>query len=215
MTGRIGLKICGVTCADDLRACRDAAVDAVGLNFWAGSKRHVTLRDAARLVDDVRRLGDLPLVVGVFVDPAPQELSAVVEAVGIDLVQLHGDGPVTGYTALGRPWIQVIRGPRPLARLAVSQPRPQWVLLDAAVPGYGGQGVQLDWRWAHDAVAALSAHEVWLAGGITTGNAERAIATVGPAGLDVASGAERDGDPRRKDAAKIAALGRICQNASQ
>jgi phosphoribosylanthranilate isomerase len=212
VSGRVGLKICGVTHVDDLRACRDEGADAVGINFWSGSKRHVSLRDAARMLDVVRGEGELPLVVGVFVDPAPGELSEIVEAVGVQIVQLHGDVPGAAYAALGRPWIQVIRGPRPLARLSVSQPRPQWVLLDASVPGYGGQGVQLDWAWAHDAVAALSAHDVWLAGGITPQNAAEATATVGPAGIDVASGAEREGDARRKDPAKIAALRRICHN---
>jgi phosphoribosylanthranilate isomerase len=53
---------------------------------------------------------------------------------------------------------------------------------------------------------------VWLAGGITAANAAAALHAVAPAGLDVASGAERPGDPRRKDPAAIAALASICKN---
>ena len=53
---------------------------------------------------------------------------------------------------------------------------------------------------------------MWLAGGITPSNAAAALAQVRPAGLDVASGAEREGEPRRKDPAKIAALAAICNN---
>ncbi len=213
MNGRVGLKVCGVTNADDLRACRDAGVDAVGINFWTGSKRYAPGPDAARWVEQVRAEGELPTLVGVFVDPVPSYMTAIVDAVGLELVQLHGDSPVSAYAALGQPWVQVIRGPRPLAKVRVSKPTPRWVLLDAAVPGYGGQGVQLDWPWARSAVAALSAHDVWLAGGIGPDNAEDAIVTVGPAGLDVASGVEIERDTRRKDPAKIAALVRICHNA--
>lgn len=212
MTSRPGLKVCGVTNADDLRACRDAGVDAVGINFWSGSKRYVSGPDAARWVGQVRAQGRLPTIVGVFVDPLPSYMGAIVEAVELDLVQLHGDSPTSAYAALGQPWVQVIRGPRPLSKVRVSKPTPRWVLLDAAVPGYGGQGVQLDWKWARSAVAALSAHDVWLAGGIRPDNAAEAITAVRPAGLDVASGAELQGDARRKDPAKIAALVQICHN---
>ena len=84
-----------------------------------------------------------------------------------------------------------------------------FALLDAHVPGYGGQGVTTDWPWAATAVAALAPMPVWLAGGITPDNVAAAIATVRPAGIDVASGAE-DGVPGVKSRAKIAALVQAC-----
>ena len=209
----VALKICGVTNADDLRVCRDAGVGAVGINLWAGSKRHVELADAERMLAEVRREGPVPKIIGIDVDPDPQAL--LVAAVRLDLfaVQLHGDTPPDRYTALGVPWVRVVRGPVDVAPLPAAMPPPVWVLLDAHVDGFGGQGTRVSWTWAAAAVASLSGTDVWLAGGIDPGCAAEAIAQVRPAGLDVASGAEQDGDPRRKDPAKIAALAAICQKA--
>src|SRR5688572_890573 len=85
----VALKLCGVTHAGDLRACRDAGVAAAGLNLWAGSKRHVELADAERMLADVRAEGPVPKIIGVDVDPDPQVL--LVAALRLDLfaVQLH------------------------------------------------------------------------------------------------------------------------------
>ena len=93
-------------------------------------------------------------------------------------------------------------------------PAPAWALLDALVEGYGGEGRRTDWGWAARAVEALAPLPVWLAGGIDPGNAEAALTSVRPAGLDVATGAERPGGARgTKDATRVAHLAAICQNA--
>ncbi|MCA9711169.1 MAG: phosphoribosylanthranilate isomerase [Myxococcales bacterium] len=207
-----GLKICGLTHADDVDACLEHRVDALGLNFWPGSKRAVTVPQAAALCRHARRGPGAAALVGVFVDPEPAALLEAARALGLDAVQPHGEAPVEPYAALGVPYVWVIRGTPPLASLRMPSPAPAWILLDAHVPGFGGQGVRTDWDWAAEVVRALAPGPVWLAGGIAPHNAARARQRVAPAGLDVASGAERAGDPRRKDAAAIAALAAICQN---
>lgn len=213
----VGLKICGVTHPDDVDACLAHGVDAIGLNLWPGSKRALTLEAAEAIA---RRAHDgssgaedcRPLLVGVVVDARDDEVRLAFERLQLDLVQPHGDAPVEHVAALGLPYVWVVRGTPPLASLRVPDPAPAWILLDAHVPGYGGQGTTTDWSWATDAVRALAPIPVWLAGGITPDNAAQAIRRVAPAGLDVASGAERPGDPRRKDPAAIAALASICKN---
>ncbi|MEM9462875.1 MAG: phosphoribosylanthranilate isomerase [Myxococcota bacterium] len=210
----VALKICGVTHEDDVDACREHGVDAIGLNLWPRSKRALAMAQAQRLARRVREGAGGPAVVGVWVDPEPQELREAARTLSLDAVQPHGDAPPQRYASLGVPWIWVIRGTPSLATLEVPSPHPAWILLDASVPGFGGQGVTTDWAWAQQAVRALAPLPVWLAGGITPDNAAAAIAQVGPVGLDVASGAERAGDPRRKDPARIAALASICQNPS-
>lgn len=209
----VGLKICGVCSADDLRACRDAGVHAIGVNLWDGSKRHVATADAARMLDEVRAQGPLPKIVLVVVDPDPEVLAAAITTLHPDAVQLHGDAPPQGYVRAlaGTPWIRVLRGAVDTVAPSRGDPDPAWVLLDSAVPGYGGQGTVLPWAFAAAAVQSLSPRPVWLAGGLHPGNAAEAIARVRPAGLDVASGAEAPGDPRRKDPAAIAALVAICK----
>jgi phosphoribosylanthranilate isomerase len=108
----------------------------------------------------------------------------------------------------------VVRGTPALERLRVPSPGPRWVLLDAAVAGYGGAGQPTDWGWAAEAVAALAPLPVWLAGGISPDNAAQAIAAVRPAGVDVASGAELPGASHgHKQRSSIAALLAICRAA--
>jgi phosphoribosylanthranilate isomerase len=210
------LKVCGVTRAEDVRACAELGVDAVGFNLWSGSKRYLELREAEQLIADAEIDG--PLRVGVFVD---LELAAIAEAIAIldlDLIQAHGDAPLEPVAELAARydigWIQVIRGTPELASVRMPEPRPRWILLDAAVPGFGGAGQRTDWAWAAAAVQALAPVPVWLAGGITADNVEAALREVGPAGIDVASGAELPGALRgEKRREAIAALVRACRSA--
>ena len=211
-TGRASLKICGVTHPDDIDACLEHEVDAIGLNLWPKSKRALTVAEAKPLAQRVRDRGGAASLVGVFVDPTLDEVREAVEEIGLDAVQLHGDASPLPYARLGFPWLWVVRGTPELESLEIPAPAPSWILLDAHVPGYGGVGKTTDWSWAGQAVQRLAPAAVWLAGGITPDNAAAALRQVGPAGLDVASGAEVAGDPRRKDAGKIAALAAICHN---
>lgn len=204
------LKVCGITRARDLEVCLALGVDAVGLNLWPGSKRFLDEGKAQALLDAFPSPSVGALRVGVFVDPEPDELLAAVRRFRLEAVQLHGDAPAERYASLGVPWVWVVRGTKDLATLEPPRPLPTWVLLDADVPGFGGEGTKTDWAWAKRAVAALSPLPVWLAGGLTPDNARAALDAVGPAGLDVASGVEF-GVPGVKDAEAIAAMLSICE----
>ena len=204
----IKLKICGVTRPEDLAACVELGVDAIGINLWSGSRRGLSIAQAKQLLREAPAGG--PERVGVFVHPSEDEVRRAHAELGLDLVQIITDGPTA---APSLPYMHVIRGTPALDQLAVPSPAPTRFLLDAAVPGYGGAGQTTDWGWARAAVQQLSpAAPVWLAGGITPDNAAAAVLAVAPAGLDVASGAELP-DARRgeKDRARIAALLAACR----
>ena len=206
---RPALKVCGVTRAEDVDLCAGLGVDAVGLNLWSGSRRYLSIDDAEALVRGWPEGG--PEKIGVFVDLPASEVRGVAGRLELDMIQPHGDRPIEDYAKLGIPYIWVIRGTPALEALRVPEPAPARILLDAAVAGFGGAGVKTDWGWAREAREFLAPHENWLAGGITTANAAAALAAVGPAGLDVASGSEREGARRgEKDRDKIAALVDIC-----
>jgi len=203
----VGLKICGVTDPDDARLCAQPGVSAIGINFWSGSKRVVDPVQGRAIAQAAPSL----LRVGVFVDEAPAVVAEIATQVGLDAIQPHGDADPRPYAALGFPWIWVIRTPIDPNALVVPEPVPQWVLVDAPTPHFGGQGVVADWGWAARVVAALAPLPVWLAGGLSPDNAAASIEAVGPAGLDVASGAElATTSPPRKDPDAVAALAAIC-----
>jgi len=100
------IKVCGITRLEDALACVEAGVDAVGFNFWPGSKRHVAVADAAEIA------AALPpgiLRVGVFVRARPSEVRSIVAGVGLGAVQLHGDEDPADYLEAGAPLWQVLR----------------------------------------------------------------------------------------------------------
>ena len=202
------VKLCGIrTIAEALTAAR-ANADAIGFVF-APSRRQVTVSAAKEIARGVRALAPELLIVGVFVNAAPEEINDVVDTVGLDLVQLSGDEPLAVIPQLTRPVLRSVRvtatnaeAAMQFARQAFASRKPPFALLvDAHVPGrYGGTGQRADWALA----AALAAEwPVVLAGGLTPENVGEAITQVRPFGVDTSSGIETDG---QKDPAKMQAF---------
>jgi phosphoribosylanthranilate isomerase len=174
-----------------------AGVDAVGFNFWPGSKRHV---DVARAREIVAALPAGVLRVGVFVRATPEEVRATVAEVGLDAVQLHGDEDPADHAGAKVPLWQVLRIESALP--ASVSPRAAELLLDAKVEGYGGSGRSFAWSLARD--ARRFGLPFWLAGGLTPTTVAEAIRRAEPTGVDVASGVEAR--PGVKDPALVRAF---------
>lgn len=202
--GHVSLKICGVTRAADADLLVALGVDALGVNFWPPSKRHLPPDRAAWLRDLAGRI----LRVGVFVNqPAGFALELVRDGL-IDVVQLHGDetpGDARPFLEAGVPFLKAV-GVRDAADAdAAAGFGASGVLLDAHAPGvYGGTGATFDWNAALGFKQRHPRLPLVLAGGITPDNAAAAAARVAPAALDIASGAETS--PGIKDPAKVTAL---------
>jgi phosphoribosylanthranilate isomerase len=197
------VKICGVTRPDDGVACVRAGADWVGLNFWPRSKRFVDRAGAIEVAAAIRAEARGVELVGVFVNEAPEVVAAIVEEVGLDRIQLHGDEPSSAVAALGRRAVAAVRlATGADAARAAAMPSQAFVLLDASAPGYGGSGERADWELARRVVAARD--RVILAGGLAPENVAEAIRAVGPYGVDVASGVESS--PGIKDPARIQAF---------
>jgi phosphoribosylanthranilate isomerase len=146
-----------------------------------------------------------PLTVGVFVNTEPEEINAIVDECGIDLVQLSGDEPWSACLKANRQVIKVLHVRRDESAEAafgrIEAGSAIAVLLDRAdATAYGGTGRTIDWREASQISASLP---VWLAGGLTPENVVEAVKTVRPWCVDVSSGVETEGV---KDAAKIRAF---------
>ncbi|MFX4918105.1 N-(5'-phosphoribosyl)anthranilate isomerase, partial [Acinetobacter baumannii] len=81
------VKICGLSTPETLDAAIAAQADFIGLVFFARSPRNVAADLAGTLA--ARAAGKVQ-VVGLFVDPEPAFLEAVLARVPLDVIQLHG-----------------------------------------------------------------------------------------------------------------------------
>lgn len=201
-SGRTGIKVCGVTREEDALAAIDAGVDALGFNFYSGSKRHVRLGDVATWI------GKLPDQVGrvAVVVNADDNLLHDLQTSGLfHAFQFHGDETPEFCARWGGDFYvraRALAGEDFLAS-ALADPAP-CLLLDAHAPGvFGGTGKTIDWSLAAHAVSEAN-RSVVLSGGLNPDNVAAAVAQVHPAAVDLASGVESA--PGIKDADKMRAL---------
>lgn len=179
------LKLCGMTRPEDIAVVNKLKPDYVGFICWPESRRYIAPEEAAEL----RRLllPDIP-VVGVFVNEDPEAILSLVAAGTIQVIQLHGQET---EETIG--WLRE-RTDAPLWKAfkvrsasdieQAKNSSADLVLLDN---GYG-TGETFDWSLMTDV-----GRPFLLAGGLTPDNAEEAVRTYRPFGLDVSSGIETDG----------------------
>ena len=198
------IKICGVTEPANAAEVVAAGIDYLGLNFWPRSKRYLALERARAVALAARACGPA-LLVGVFVDATVDEIEAVLAAVELDVVQLHGDEDPDLLAALAartrRPLWKVVSGAAPgdLSRWPADA-----ILLDTPGPARGGTGETFDWQRAREVRGRHPDRAIVLAGGLDPDNVGAAIAIVAPFAVDVASGVERA--PGIKDPQRVAAF---------
>ena len=168
----------------------EAGASALGFNFYRQSPRYITPEKAAELA------GTLPsgvLRVGVFVNEPKEAIAAIVEAVPLDVAQLHGD---CGTPAGVRVWKAQSVG-ADFDPLELQHCEADAFLLDApAGTQYGGTGRTFDWS----RVSGLR-QRIVLAGGLGPDNVAEAIAAVKPWGVDACSRLESV--PGKKDLEKM------------
>ncbi len=204
------VKICGVTHRLDVVVACALGADAIGLNFYDGSRRYLSPAMAPAVV------GKIPanvMKVGVFVNSPAKEVCQLFDRLRLDLIQLSGDEPPSYLSELGhRPVMKAIRysaeGLKPTQQYVAAVRKLGTplaaLLIDSGQPGqFGGTGVAVDWpRLRSDLDAAVFDDlPIVLAGGLTPSNVSKAIAAVRPAAVDVASGVEYS--PGRKDAVLV------------
>ncbi len=190
------VKICGITSIRDALVVADSGADAIGLVFYPRSPRHVTIAQAAEIVEAIP-----PFVstVALFLDARAEDIRAVLEQVPVDLLQFHGDECPPDCAQYGRPYIKAIgmKGGTNVQAYADTYPDAKGFLLDShAVGEAGGTGQRFDWS-----MTPALGKPVVLAGGLNPGNAAEAVITARPFGLDVSSGVESE--PGIKDPEKV------------
>jgi len=197
---RTRIKICGITRAEDARIAVGLGADAVGLVFYPASPRSVSLERAQEIV---AAIPPFVTVVGLFVDPAQDQVETVLRSCSLSLLQFHGDEAPGFCGGFGVPYIKAVRvrADADLVQCLSPYHTAQGWLLDAYHERlYGGTGESFDWKL----IPPDLARPVILSGGLTPDNVGAAVRQVRPWAVDVSSGVEAAKGV--KDAAKIAAF---------
>ncbi len=208
MPSDIRVKICGLTRPGDVAAVASSGAVYAGFVFFPKSPRHLSVAEARALaLEAPAGLAKVALTV----NASDAELDAIVEAVPLDLLQLHGaEGPDRVAELRDRYGLPVMKavgvaGEADLPALAEYGRVADQLLVDAKPPVEsdlpGGNGLSFDWRL----IAGRRWPVPWmLAGGLTPENVRVAIELTGARQVDVSSGVE--GARGQKDAGKIAAF---------
>ncbi|GLQ33757.1 N-(5'-phosphoribosyl)anthranilate isomerase [Amylibacter marinus] len=188
------VKICGLSEPATLNVALASGVSYVGFVFFPKSPRNVSLAQGAALAQLVPA-GRCK--VGLVVNPSDVELEQILDAVPLDMIQLHGsETPERVSEIKDRFSLPVMKA----VGLADEGDLPalqeygrvcDQLLVDAKPPKNadlpGGNGLAFDWRL----IAGRRWAVPWmLAGGLTPENVADAIRLTGATQVDVSSGVE-------------------------
>jgi phosphoribosylanthranilate isomerase len=194
------VKICGITSVADAQAAAEAGADLIGLMFYEGSPRHISLATAAEIS---RSLSPFVQRVGVFVNPSEELVLRAIGECGLNLLQFHGDESSDFCTQFGLMSLKALRVRDAESLRQLEHFNTDAFLLDAySKSGLGGTGETFNWDLA--VAAQKFGKPIFLAGGLTPENIADAVRKVRPFAVDVSSGVESS--PGKKDAAKVRAF---------
>ena len=194
------VKICGITNVGDALAAAEAGADMIGLMFYEGSPRHITIATAAEIS---RALSPFVLKVGVFVNPEEALVTRAIAGCNLSLLQFHGDETSEFCTQFGLMSMKAVRVRDAESLKQLENFQTEAFLLDAySKSGLGGTGEKFNWDLAVE--AQRFGKPIFLAGGLTPENVADAVKQVRPFAVDVSSGVESA--PGKKDAAKVRAF---------
>ena len=202
------VKICGITDDTALQTAIEAGASYVGLVFYALSPRNVSVELARRLAASVPAH---IIPVGLFVDPEPAQIQAILNKVPLRMIQLHGKETPTAvqniHRVTGLPVMKAlgIRHAEDFGPLGAYESVADMLLFDAKPSSKtllpGGNAESFDWTL----LKGRSFRKPWmLAGGLHAGNLENAVKQSGALIVDVSSGVEDR--PGHKDSGKIRAF---------
>jgi phosphoribosylanthranilate isomerase len=197
------IKICGLTTPQDAEAAIQFGADALGFNFFPGSRRYVGSKTAwiSALPENVEKIA-------IVVNPGWTEAKAIAGLQGITALQLHGMETPGFCKRLREAGIRFEKA-LPIGSIDslnnVADFSTRTILLDSSSSGeFGGSGRGFPWEIARRFIDANPALQVILAGGLTPENVGSAIAAVRPFGVDVTTGVESV--PGRKDHGRLRAF---------
>ena len=194
------LKICGLTCEEDIAAVNEVKPDFAGFIIEVPSSRRNLSAEKVKVL--VKGLDREILPVGVFVNAAPELPISLLRDGTLWAAQLHGQEDEDYIEKIqnmtGKPVIKAfsIKTPEDVQR-ALRSPA-DYILLDQ---GTGGTGEPFDWS-----LVPPVRRPFFLAGGIGPENHRNAVSTLHPWAVDLSTSLETNG---KKDPAKIRQIAKM------
>jgi len=186
-----------MTSVADAEAAVEAGADALGLMFYPGSPRCITLEIAQEIA---RHMPPYIIRTGVFVDANPSDVFAAIQHCQLNVAQFHGAETPEYCLQFGIMTMKAFRVQNADSLPAMSAFKTDAFLLDSYVKGViGGTGETFNWDLA--VTAKKFGKPIFLAGGLTPENVADAVRKVAPFGVDVSSSVEKS--PGKKDAKKM------------
>lgn len=194
---RTDVKICGIASPSDYDVCAEAGAAFVGMVFYARSPRHLSFEQAAHISQHAKKQPHPgPKCVALTVNMTEAEIASMIDIADPDILQLHGnETPTQAEKLRTRHRLPIIKALRVASTDDLKVCREwdgiaDWLLFDAmgdpsGLPG--GTGHIFDWTLLADHAGET---EWMLAGGLSTENVGRAIATTKAKAVDVSSGVE-------------------------
>lgn len=203
------VKICGITRTDDAMVAVEAGADAIGLIFYAGSKRFVNPDTAADIISNV---SPYTSIVGLFVNADAEYVQTVLNHCPLSQLQFHGDESPEFCSSFNRPYVKSVpvSSAVNMSEIVAAHRNARAYLFDTQVPGeHGGTGKTFDWQLMPKKNIG---HRV-LAGGLDAENVAEAIRIAAPDAVDVSSGVEVS--PGKKDPDKLYRFIRAAKRADE
>jgi phosphoribosylanthranilate isomerase len=185
------IKICGLTCEEDVDIVNAALPDFAGMVlFFPKSRRNISLERAERLLRRLKMSG-----VAVTVSPTVEQVSEIAEA-GFTLIQIHAefDREILKLHCVESGKLRIIRAINSINEESLKEieyfrdkDEVSMYLFDAAEPG---SGKSFDWNSIPGKDELCK--PFILAGGLKPETVTEAINRVRPFAVDVSSGVEKD-----------------------
>ena len=139
-------KVCGITQIQQAQALEAMGVAYIGFIFYPASKRYVL---SALTMEQLFAFKPMHAKkVGVFVNETLEQVVEIVQAAGLDMVQLHGDETEDYCARLNKlvPVIKVFRIGNALPVYSSYDNAAAYYLFDTDSSMYGGTGQHFNWE---------------------------------------------------------------------
>lgn len=199
---RTRIKICGISRVEDALAAAAVGADAIGMIFHEPSRRGIGIPRARQIIES---LPAMVTPIALMVNPTTRQVLDLVQALGIDHVQLHGQEQPEQVAELRG--LKIFKA-LPVRREEFAQDLDQWrqaiarlelsnlkglVLETANQVSPGGTGIANDWATVIDCQRSGQMADlppIIAAGGLNPDNVGQVVRDLRPYAVDVSSGVE-------------------------